>query len=1562
MGRKKPSSVEDKSNAGVLTHVTTIQEIAEMDGYVALNGADIENGLQLSGFQALPSFGLVVLGDSLVHIREGNDRCHNKAPHTGSQRGSETAANKWPWQSLSQKALREFTQFAATGGDAQVVLTAQDVKARILDIQCGTCRQHVLEALTTCIREGQISVSKRITFGVERGGTQFVLKEGLDAGLLGHLGKLVTSAAVSKRGGKKAGGGDSPSAVVEEEIPSSDAIAIDAGRDLIQCVAEVEKNLQLPSSDSRYSPAVEAMLQGLVAKLERVSELCETIQESNDGGKEKGEIDWNPRFPHCLQSVDQAMAGWLRQLTDILVHVGCMQSVAFMTGSLEDVKAMKALSEDLWQSYDNTLSALLNIILLSREEQRQLTPQPAMMALFLARNLRQSITRTLQRKYAELSMLHSHVYSALTSDATRALLMRTSSTYLRWEQCVVGDRFCNQDENARTALGARLQLFVGDPYMSSGNCDPVTLDQQHDVQLSRAVLEWEETLKVYKEDMLARVQAELAPSLYPQSPALTAAFKQWVAEFEAEWADIEQKKTFQSHVSQNEVTVHNYNFTKVKQQLKQATEELEKQSKARTKREGGAAASGEFSKGSDAEMVLSDRIQALNLEKQLSHQKQLGVKLQYRTFMVRQLHRRHWLTREFVAQFSVRTGGVAQQRARLCGKEPEAMNRLKIILAHVMMDKINSVCDLWGAKRMEKQLLEAEVAAESMRRKKDEASAKKRLEKEEKQKLQRKKSEKQHVEESVDVPAVEESDDSKHVEKVVHEPVVEEVDADRVASAELADSSSKGDVVEQSVAAVSSVSAPAMAVEKEIEENTSGAIWQELPADANEEEWCTVTAAPRMKRSKARRDGREREQRDRPVDVSKKKFEGYGYHNSGSNQQHSNHHNNNNSHPPAYHNHSNQSSHSIQNSHNNQSSQNSHSIQSSQVHSQRSSSGNARGGTLPPSENSSLGASPVAAIKPSPVAATKPSPVVAIKPSPPRPTKPSAVVAAKTSQPKVRPRSKSPPRAPPPTVTATPVQQSDSKATSSSAADGIVSEEPSVTTATLLPVATLVPEPITAVLAVEEEKEMSSPPEGSRSTSQTPSQRKEASEAAPMRSSSAAASQTSAQRKEASESVSVSSASRSNSSAVVSQSSSQQRKDASEVAPEVEVPEPAAVEQVKEERCRRLSVEDETADGSSPEESQSTSTEQQQECVELATEVDKDKEGVEEQQPDIREGQDQIVSAANGWNGTGEGTTCVEEVDIVGAERGDMRYDDDGDYADELLDAEEMAAQEQFMLAQHGGMMMPHQYYGPMGPYGNGMMNPYGQGMPIMGMIYPHGPMMGGNMNQMGMVPPQPHSPQLQHPQQQQAGMAFFPGAAGGPPRPPFVPNGGPESPTGQMMRAGAGASPVVDGRSNGGNANGVVPQANGVVDNGAVVNGNGYYVPGHQQHMGHMGMQQHTHIHTHMMGMPQQYMYPGHPYMGHHQQPMQYEGPGGQVVNAGYDTQGYVAQGGYGMTYYGPQGVTPFPQQQYYNMHPQQQQQGYIYPPQQQFGGVGGGKRGGKGPKRKQQFGGAGRGEGKVV
>ena len=51
---------------------------------------------------------------------------------------------------------------------------------------------------------------------------------------------------------------------------------------------------------------------------------------------------------------------------------------------------------------------------------------------------------------------------------------------------------------------------------------------------------------------------------------------------------------------------------------------------------------------------LAKREAALTMDKQVATQKQIGAKLVYRTFMVRQLHKRHYLIREFFARMKCR--------------------------------------------------------------------------------------------------------------------------------------------------------------------------------------------------------------------------------------------------------------------------------------------------------------------------------------------------------------------------------------------------------------------------------------------------------------------------------------------------------------------------------------------------------------------------------------------------------------------------------------------------------------------------------------------------------------------------------------------------------------------------------------------------------------------------------------------------------------------------------------------------------------------------------------------
>eukprot|EP00953_Heterococcus_sp_UTEX-ZZ885_P005534 3450-Heterococcus_DN1.PRE.2 len=670
---------------------------------------------------------------------EGVDQAHNLQQYCCSVMVLATAVTSWPWHRTSKAAVRQFL----SSHDSSVPLDFSKLRASLKNVQCNTCANELEAALASALMCKELLITRHVALTVGDNGSSLTLK-GITADTLAQLVRMAETAA----GGDKGGCLKTPAeliAAAQQTAAADDKVVFDiadiSGEVLAVCAKRPGALLQPDdSTEPRLDQNLLMMLENLTQRRERADELCKVVdttisfEESDDASANAGDIDWNPKFAHKLQSADHAIGVWLRQLTMLLVAVGSLQSMAFLTGSSDRVEEAAVLADGLWSCYDSCLGRLLAIVLESREEQMRLAPQPAMMALFLARNLRQAIAKALALKFSELTRLHKYVLHTLNSMSTRYLLQKIERLRCKWEQPLLADQCSELDDFAKRLLVLRLQLFSGEHGSSLvGPTDLVAMQAQQDSQLITTITAWEATLDGCKDDMLRRASKDMSPAQYPQTAAYTQCLKDWHAEYEAEWDNIEQKKHLQTFrpICSSSIKLAEAQLGK-EQQLLVKQQQQQRSSVSETATTAAAAAAATADSGSVGSEIAADaaagrstadstdsnseqsaaikafeaRIQELFAQKNKVNQQEVGGKLRYRHFMVSQLMRRYWRTREFCARLRAHVAVKSRQADKLCGGSAAAGSRLRVILACCTLDAVSAAMTEWLAQQTEQQLLQ----------------------------------------------------------------------------------------------------------------------------------------------------------------------------------------------------------------------------------------------------------------------------------------------------------------------------------------------------------------------------------------------------------------------------------------------------------------------------------------------------------------------------------------------------------------------------------------------------------------------------------------------------------------------------------------------------------------------------------------------------------------------------------------------------------------------------------------------------------------------------------------
>ncbi|KAG5177269.1 hypothetical protein JKP88DRAFT_350713 [Tribonema minus] len=729
--KAKPSAQKRQQQEGG-ADVELLSERDLESGLLALPAAAA--GLAVNGYNSAITNKLIQ--QATVHVesppsaaalaKDNREKCHNLQPPATSRSITRAASTKWPWETLPQKAVREFF---ATAKDSVIKVTDAEVRQRIREVQCPSCRELLHGALNECEdTDDQVRLSKRIKFTIAQDANRLevltlVGVSGVDS--LEALARIVETAV---------GGADAVRSL--SEAPDSEAAAAAATapaaaaapqedpyalttRDMLDCLETSGLPEEPLKNDLHDDESLPALLEHMKSSRAHADLACSVVRDdaaaASGDAADDDDANWNPKSAAALQRADAALSQWLQYITGVLIAVGTLQSVAFLTGAGDGSRAaddVRALADGLWGAYEAALARLLDLALESREEQVKLQPQQPMMVLFLAPNLRRATARAVAARRAELAALHDH--GALLSEPFKEL-----------------------DELARRALTMRIGAVSGDGGGSGfgGAGEAMAAQQTLDQQLVRVVADWDTRLDRFRDSMLAQAAQELSPIAYPQTPAQTDAMKAWRVEFDADWEENEQRRVFQSQDAQKQVNGHNEDFARVKHALKAAGEQQESLDKRRkhvaaAAAAGGAAAAAALSSRLDhdltrEEMEVTARMQELSVERQLAHQHQMGVKLNFRAFMVRLLQRRYWRTRALYARLRCLNISRARAEARLCGDAAAGLARLRLLLTVAALDAAGAAVGAWAAQRVEQQLLleaEAEADAASARRRREAAA------------------------------------------------------------------------------------------------------------------------------------------------------------------------------------------------------------------------------------------------------------------------------------------------------------------------------------------------------------------------------------------------------------------------------------------------------------------------------------------------------------------------------------------------------------------------------------------------------------------------------------------------------------------------------------------------------------------------------------------------------------------------------------------------------------------------------------------------------------------------
>ncbi|CAM9254704.1 unnamed protein product, partial [Ascophyllum nodosum] len=226
----------------------------------------------------------------------------------------------------------------------------------------------------------------------------------------------------------------------------------------------------------------------------------------------------------------------------------------------------------------------------------------------------------------------------------KPLLVRAERARQRWSGLLVDEELHALDDLVERVLKARLQIFKGESFAYNASNDAIQAENMADAQLEAVVQEWETRMESFKVVVESRFSEELNPTVYPQSPALTAALQSWLSSFKADWEGNETTQQLHAHIRQRHVQGLCQTLVAKKHRLKTCKEEAaELGKKQRRKRNGKAKVN---------QRELEERCQSLVTAIPLTQQEQIESRPTppYRLFTVGQLHQRYQWPRLFFAQ------------------------------------------------------------------------------------------------------------------------------------------------------------------------------------------------------------------------------------------------------------------------------------------------------------------------------------------------------------------------------------------------------------------------------------------------------------------------------------------------------------------------------------------------------------------------------------------------------------------------------------------------------------------------------------------------------------------------------------------------------------------------------------------------------------------------------------------------------------------------------------------------------------------------------------------------
>lgn len=440
--------------------------------------------------------------------------------------------------------------------------------------------------------------------------------------------------------------------------------------------------------------------------------------------------DWNPKLNTFLSNMEQELSTWVQCISNLLKKLLRIEPFCIML-SAEHREMVKEMVTDILVSYEKALDLLVDVTIKAREEHLRDHPQPpAYMAFLWTGKNRNTAGKHMGKKKQIMDELNQTIFKYLGSDDTgyRRLVDKisfmpdsksnflTSATTGQWETL---------EAQQNQVIDFRLNL-AQDNQVVGGRAEIMQHESFLDNHLKRLLGEWETSLDKIKEGCVQSAKLNLAIERFPQTKKMTERFKDWEEVFKKDWEKFQDAYNFQARISQGEVTRLGSQVAMTKQKLNMIKRQEESSKKVKSKHSDNAVAEDTPSQVTDAIVVKADmedegeddqKNQLTNLLN-CTHQKQLEQCLRFRTFAVKNVIQKQRLLLEYFCMEQWCLLNRRQYSSKLCGQDGNAMERLKVIVGRMLIEKMEERCSAWVAERNERQLVLAEERENEKRQRK----------------------------------------------------------------------------------------------------------------------------------------------------------------------------------------------------------------------------------------------------------------------------------------------------------------------------------------------------------------------------------------------------------------------------------------------------------------------------------------------------------------------------------------------------------------------------------------------------------------------------------------------------------------------------------------------------------------------------------------------------------------------------------------------------------------------------------------------------------------------------